>query len=219
MSCPRCRESAKFVGYRETSAMTLAGGVEYARAYYHCPHCHHGWSPTDEEMGIEQQKTSGCCEVVSLTGTVEPCAEVAELFDLGHGGHPFVVERRAGNRQPFQFGQSFQCREARTIKTLHPERRMKERERPQVGQRGEHGQARIADLNAIGSQLFQFGQPRQMRQRSVGQTLALPVKRQALHLRELADRLELGVPQLRAILEEDLRDNAVCLRDLRAEVR
>ena len=78
MSCPQCRESAKFVGYRETSAMTLAGGVEYARAYYHCSHCHHGWFPTDDEMGIEQQKTPGCREVVSLTGDLEPFAEAAD---------------------------------------------------------------------------------------------------------------------------------------------
>lgn len=78
MSCPGCRESAKFVGYRETSATTLAGGVKYARAYYHCDHCHRGWFLTDEEMGMEQKQTPGCREVVSLTGNLEPFAEAAE---------------------------------------------------------------------------------------------------------------------------------------------
>ena len=58
--------------------MTLTGGVDYARAYYHCPHCHHGWFPTDDEMGIAQKKTPGCREVVSLTGDLEPFAEAAD---------------------------------------------------------------------------------------------------------------------------------------------
>ena len=78
MSCPHCREAAKFVDYRPTSATTLAGSVQYARAYYHCDHCHEGWFPTDEEMGIEHKQTPGCREVVSLTGDLEPFAEAAE---------------------------------------------------------------------------------------------------------------------------------------------
>jgi hypothetical protein len=64
--------------YRPTSATTLAGSVRYARAYYHCDHCHEGWFPTDEEMGIEHKETPGCREVVSLTGDLEPFAEAAE---------------------------------------------------------------------------------------------------------------------------------------------
>lgn len=78
MTCPHCHESAKFVDYRGTSATTLAGRVQYARAYYHCDHCHAGWFPTDEEMGIEHKQTPGCREVVSLTGDLEPFAEAAE---------------------------------------------------------------------------------------------------------------------------------------------
>lgn len=78
MSCPHCREAAKFVDYRQTSTTTLAGGVRYSRAYYHCDHCHRGWFPTDAEMGIEHKQTPGCREVVSLTGNLEPFAEAAE---------------------------------------------------------------------------------------------------------------------------------------------
>lgn len=63
---------------RGTSATMLAGRVQYARAYYHCDHCHEGWFPTDEEMGIEHKQTPGCREVVSLTGDLEPFAEAAE---------------------------------------------------------------------------------------------------------------------------------------------
>lgn len=64
--------------YRQTSTTTLAGGVRYSRAYYHCDHCHRGWFPTDAEMGIEHKQTPGCREVVSLTGNLEPFAEAAE---------------------------------------------------------------------------------------------------------------------------------------------
>ena len=78
MSCPHCHEAAKFVGYRETAATTLLGGVRYSRAYDHCGHCHEGWFPTDEEMGVAGQQTPGCREVVSLTGSLEPFAEAAE---------------------------------------------------------------------------------------------------------------------------------------------
>ena len=78
VNCPHCHESAKFVDYRSTSATTLAGRVQYARAYDHCDHCQEGWFPTDEEMGIEHKQTPGCREVVSLTGNLEPFAEAAE---------------------------------------------------------------------------------------------------------------------------------------------
>ena len=86
-----------------------------------------------------------------------PSSEVAQLLDLRDGGHPLVVERRAGNRQSFQLGQSFQGREARTVKALHPERRMEERQRPQAGQRSQFCQAGIADLDAVGTQFFELG--------------------------------------------------------------
>ena len=68
----------KFVGYRETSVMTLMGELRYSRAYYHCDHCHHGRFFTDEEMGIVRKQTLGCREIVSLTGNAEPFAEAAE---------------------------------------------------------------------------------------------------------------------------------------------
>ena len=80
--CPKCHETAKFVDYRDSGLRTLLGGVRHDRAYYHCGHCHHGWFPTDEEMGIEHKQTPGCCEVVTLTGTVEPYAEAAEKLLL-----------------------------------------------------------------------------------------------------------------------------------------
>ena len=47
---------------------TLLGPVIYERAYYHCPHCHHGDCPTDAEFGILTKKTPGVHELTSLVG-------------------------------------------------------------------------------------------------------------------------------------------------------
>jgi C4-type Zn-finger protein len=41
MTCPHCREAAKFEGYRSKSVVSLLGQVCLQRAYYHCKHC--GW--------------------------------------------------------------------------------------------------------------------------------------------------------------------------------
>lgn len=48
------------------------GQVVYERAYYHCPHCHHGDFPTDAEFGIAERKTPAVREVVSLMGQLQP---------------------------------------------------------------------------------------------------------------------------------------------------
>jgi hypothetical protein len=64
--------------YRGCGVWMLLGHGRHDRAYYYCAHCGHGWFPTDEEMHIAHKQTPGCCEVVSLTGVVEPYAEAAE---------------------------------------------------------------------------------------------------------------------------------------------
>ncbi len=51
-----CLESAKFVDYRQTTLTSLFGDVVYERVYYHCPHCHAGWFPMDEELGVSDPK-------------------------------------------------------------------------------------------------------------------------------------------------------------------
>jgi|GEM_PF-952510 hypothetical protein len=56
----------------------MMGKVRYSRPYYHCEHCHQGHFFTDRELRIEQKQTSGCREIVSLTGDLEPFAEAAE---------------------------------------------------------------------------------------------------------------------------------------------
>ena len=53
MTCPYCHESAKFIDYRDSGLHTLLGNGRHDRVDDHCDHCHQGWFPTDEELGIE----------------------------------------------------------------------------------------------------------------------------------------------------------------------
>ena len=55
------------------------GAAEYERAYYHCPHCHHGHMPTDEEFGLDSKSTPGAREVIALVGATEAFAEGANI--------------------------------------------------------------------------------------------------------------------------------------------
>jgi hypothetical protein len=78
MSCPHCRESAKFVDYRQTTLTSLFGGVVYERVYYHCPHCHTGHFPLDHELGVKTRKTKAAAEVMTLAGTLTPFRQSAK---------------------------------------------------------------------------------------------------------------------------------------------
>lgn len=78
MSCPNCRESAKFVDYRQTTLTSLFGGVVYERVYYHCPHCHTGHFPLDHELGVRTRKTKAAAEVMTLAGTLAPFRQSAK---------------------------------------------------------------------------------------------------------------------------------------------
>ncbi len=88
MSCPNCKESAKFKGYRRCGLQSLFGELTYHRAYYHCDHCRQGWFPTDADFGIERKQTLAAREVETLAGMLHPFAEGAEQ----------VLERMSGIR-------------------------------------------------------------------------------------------------------------------------
>ena len=75
MTCAHCQEDARFVGYRKCEALCLFGKIVYERAYYHCPHCRRGHFPTDGEFDLEDRKTTGAREVISLVGVLGPFEE------------------------------------------------------------------------------------------------------------------------------------------------
>lgn len=78
MTCPACRQDAKFVGYRTCEPICLFGKIVYERAYYHCKHCHTGHFPTDEEFDLEDRKSTGARELISMVGVLDPFEESAK---------------------------------------------------------------------------------------------------------------------------------------------
>jgi hypothetical protein len=80
MSCPHCRESARFVGYRPKTVASLVGAIGLERAYYHCRHCGHGAVPWDDALGLDRTAaTPGLREVICIAGAVDSFAEAAEV--------------------------------------------------------------------------------------------------------------------------------------------
>lgn len=80
MSCPNCRESARFVEYRPKAILSLMGAVRLPRAYYHCRSCGAGTVPWDDLLGLTRQALSpGARELVCLAGAVDSFAEAADV--------------------------------------------------------------------------------------------------------------------------------------------
>jgi hypothetical protein len=78
MSCPHCREDARFVNYRCKRVTTLLGDIRLPRAYYHCPHCSQGSFPWDQTLRVLKRRTPGAEEVITLLGTSDSFVQVAD---------------------------------------------------------------------------------------------------------------------------------------------
>jgi len=48
-----CGRQAQYHGTRHKKLLTAVGELVFERAYYRCPHCHHGQSPRDRELDVE----------------------------------------------------------------------------------------------------------------------------------------------------------------------
>jgi hypothetical protein len=79
MTCPSCGGSARFVGYRFKSVVSLVGAIDLARGYYHCSTCRQGHVPWDELLALSPQRlTPAAQEITSLAATQESFAKAAE---------------------------------------------------------------------------------------------------------------------------------------------
>jgi hypothetical protein len=79
MTCPHCKEAAKFEGYRAKTVVSLLDPVCLQRAYYHCKHCGQGYFPWDEELALSGQRyTRAVREVTALAGIQESFGKAAE---------------------------------------------------------------------------------------------------------------------------------------------
>ena len=80
MSCPACREPARFVSYRPRSVLSLLGPIRLRRAYYHCPACRAGSAPADADLRLSAEAlTPAAREATCLAGVLSSFAEAAEL--------------------------------------------------------------------------------------------------------------------------------------------
>ncbi len=70
MTCPQCQGTARFVGYRPLTPLSLLGEVSCQRAYYHCGRCGQGQVPWDEQSGLTRRLTRGASELTTLAGTL-----------------------------------------------------------------------------------------------------------------------------------------------------
>jgi hypothetical protein len=79
MSCPRCKESARFIGYRGKYVVSLVGALKVERGYYHCASCGQGQFPWDDVLRLSPQRlTPGAQEVTTLAGIQESFGKAAE---------------------------------------------------------------------------------------------------------------------------------------------
>jgi hypothetical protein len=80
MTCPHCRESARFVEYRPKTVQSMVGVFPLERAYYHCRSCGKGTIPWDETLGLSRPAlTPGARELVSIAGAVDSFGEAAAV--------------------------------------------------------------------------------------------------------------------------------------------
>src|SRR4051794_20579543 len=80
LSCPHCRDAARFVSYRPRTVVSLLGPIRVCRAYYHCPHCHSGTAPGDAVMRLpEAALTPAAYEIACLAGVLSSFAEAATV--------------------------------------------------------------------------------------------------------------------------------------------
>jgi hypothetical protein len=105
MSCPHCRESARFVGYRSKQIKSLVGDMQLARPYYHCPRCQQGIWPWDVLLRLSPERlTPAAQEIVSLHGITNSFGKAADKVMAKSSGLSLsesTVERateRAGER-------------------------------------------------------------------------------------------------------------------------
>jgi hypothetical protein len=79
MTCPRCGDAARCVGWRDKGVTCLLGWMQLKRHYYHCDSCGKGHCPWDETLRtLGYRLTPAAREVVCLTGIQESFGKAAD---------------------------------------------------------------------------------------------------------------------------------------------
>ena len=93
-----CGAEAHYAGRRPKTFTTALGEMELERAWYHCQHCHTGFSPRDRALGLERTALSPAA--LRMTGVSAARVSFAEASNLLRelaclDIHPKQVERFA----------------------------------------------------------------------------------------------------------------------------
>lgn len=80
IDCGRGHQAA-FVSYRAKTIDTVLGPIQITRAYYHCPRCHHGLAPKDDQLGITGTSiTPGLQAMIDRAAACVPFAKAEALL-------------------------------------------------------------------------------------------------------------------------------------------
>ena len=93
-----CGQSARYRGRRPKTFITALGPMRLERAWYHCQHCHQGFSPRDRALGLKESSLSpAALRMTGVTAARVSFAETRELLQelAGLEVDPKQVERSA----------------------------------------------------------------------------------------------------------------------------
>ena len=93
-----CGHTARYAGRRAKTFLTALGPLRLQRAWYHCSHCHHGFSPRERDLGLEGASLSpAVLRMTAVTAARVSFAEASELLQelAGLDLDPKAVERHA----------------------------------------------------------------------------------------------------------------------------
>src|SRR6476661_353801 len=87
-ACAACSGTARFCGGRERLVVTRHGELRFARRYYHCAGCHHGFAPLDHRLGLDGHGTTaqvrGWLADLGSDGAFETAARRLATFTALH---------------------------------------------------------------------------------------------------------------------------------------
>jgi hypothetical protein len=79
VTCPACREAARFQRWQAARVVSALGAVQVVRAYYYCRHCGHGHCPWETTLGLTSQAlTPAATELTSLAGLLSSFEEASQ---------------------------------------------------------------------------------------------------------------------------------------------
>ena len=93
-----CGHSPHYAGRRPKTFITALGPMRLERAWYHCQHCHHGFSPPDQDLGLDRSPLSpAALRMTGVTAARVSFAEASQLLQelAGLDLDPKQVDRSA----------------------------------------------------------------------------------------------------------------------------